>query len=113
MKYTLNERLGEVKMTEQAIMNMRQPKQLREITCYILRTHGVGKELDQKSLFKELDSHQNDNVVLSKTPEQYISRIFSFYRGRLDKIGLFKVDRPDRKKKAHRYQASEGSDLTT
>lgn len=108
MKYKLNAKLGELEMTKETIMAMKQPLQLREIACYVLATHGVDKELDQKELFDELDEHQTDNAVLSRTPAQPISRVLGFYRGRLDEIGLFtttKVPREPKEPKAPKLDA--------
>lgn len=104
MKYALNAKLGvgdaAVDTTKEAIMALKQPLQLREIACYVLATHGVGKELDQAALFEELDSHQSDNKVLSRTPAQPISRVMAFYRGRVDEIGLFTTTKTPKEPKA-------------
>lgn len=104
MKYVLNAKIGvgdaAVDTTAEVIMATKQPLQLREITKYVFATHGIGKELDQVELFTELDSHQTDNKVLSKTPNQPISRIMAFYRGRLDEIGFFTTTKTPKAPKA-------------
>src|SRR5262245_10133959 len=96
-KYNLNAKYKkedgtEVDMTAELIMGLKQPLQLREITKWFLAEYGTGKDVEQAELFKALDSHQEDNKVLSRTPVQPISRVMAFYRGRLEEIGLYKVD---------------------
>lgn len=100
-KYTLNAKYKkedgtEVDMTAELIMSLKQPLQLREITKWFLAEYGTDKAVTQEDLFKALDSHQEDNKVLSHTPVQPISRIMAFYRGRLDEIGLYHVEKEAR-----------------
>lgn len=100
-KYTLNAKYKkedgtEVDMTAELIMSLKQPLQLREITKWFLAEYGTDKAVTQEDLFKALDSHQEDNKVLSRTPVQPISRIMAFYRGRLDEIGLYHVEKEAR-----------------
>lgn len=90
----------EVEITPELIMGLKLPLQLREITKWFLAEYGVGKEVEQGELFKALDSHQEDNKVLSRTPVQPISRIMAFYRGRLEEIGLYKMDKEARAPRA-------------
>lgn len=95
-----NEKGEEVDITPELIMGLKLPLQLREITKWFLAEYGVGKEVEQTELFKALDSHQEDNKVLSRTPVQPISRIMAFYRGRLEEIGLYKMDKEARAPRA-------------
>ena len=83
---------SEVEVTSELIMGQKLPLQLREISKWFLSEYGVDKEVEQGELFKALDSHQEDNVVLSRTPAQPISRVMGFYRGRLNDTGLYAVD---------------------
>lgn len=109
-KYTLLEKFKkedgtEVDVTPELIMGMKLPLQLREITKWFLAEYGPSKEVDQADLFKALDSHQEDNKVLSRTPVQPISRIMAFYRGRLEEIGLYKMDKEARSPRAPKVDA--------
>lgn len=100
-KYTLNKTYKkedgtEVEMTADLIKGLKQPLQLREITTWFLTKYGVETPVEQEDLFKELDAHQEDNTILSRTPVQPISRVMGFYRGRLEEIGLYKVEKTAR-----------------
>jgi hypothetical protein len=91
---------------EEAIKKAELPKQAKEILTYWLKTHGVGQEVKQDELFKDLDSHQEDNQVLSVTPKQPISRIMQFYRKRLSEEGFITVTKSEEPVKA---ESAEGS----
>lgn len=79
--------------TEEDIKKLELPKQAKEILAWWFGNYGVGKEVDQKDVFKDLDSHQEDNTVLSVTPKQPISRIFQFYRKRLGDENIVTINK--------------------
>lgn len=69
------------------------PKQAQEILTWFDSEYGKGTPVDQKAVMEALDSHQEDNKVLSATPRQPISRIWNFYRKRLADDGYINVDK--------------------
>ena len=68
-------------------------KQATEILKWMDAEYGVDTPVDQKDLIAKFDEHQEDNKILSATPRQPISRIFAFYRKRLETEGYIRVDK--------------------
>lgn len=85
--------------TEEDLKKLELPKQAKEILGWMFHTYGVGKQVPQPQLFEELDSHQEDNQILSTTPKQPISRIFQFYRKRLGDEKIITIDKSAEEKK--------------
>lgn len=83
----------------EALKKIKLPKQASEILVYMAGAFG-DKEVDQKDLFTDLDSHLEDNKVLSVTPKQPISRIFQFYRKRLADEGIISMTKTETEKPA-------------
>lgn len=78
-------------------------KQSRELLMYLFNKYGYN-EVDQKELMKELNLHQDDNLVFSEGTEGVISRTYEFYR-RNEKsgwwnAGLIEIRRTSKAKSA-------------
>lgn len=88
-----------LKTDVEELKKIKLPKQASEILVYMAGAF-ADKEVDQKELFTDLDSHLEDNKVLSVTPKQPISRIFQFYRKRLADEGIISTTKTETEKPA-------------
>lgn len=96
-----------LKTDVEEIKKVKLPKQAVEILAYMAGQFGENT-VDQKDLFADLDSHLEDNKVLSVTPKQPISRIFQFYRKRLGDEGFISIEKTESEKKATEDKAEGG-----
>lgn len=97
-----------LKTDVEEIKKVKLPKQAVEILVYMAGQFGENT-VDQKDLFADLDSHLEDNKVLSVTPKQPISRIFQFYRKRLGDEGFISVEKTEAEKKAPAEGEAKGA----
>lgn len=87
-----------LKTDVEELKKIKLPKQASEILVWMAGEYGENT-VDQKDLFEALDSHLEDNKVLSVTPKQPISRIFQFYRKRLGDEGIIQIEKTEAEKK--------------
>lgn len=87
-----------LKTDVEELKKIKLPKQASEILVWMAGEYG-DRQVDQKELFAALDSHLEDNKVLSVTPKQPISRIFQFYRKRLGDEGIIEIEKTAAEKK--------------
>ena len=72
-----------VKITEKATALREKMKgQEAEIMDYLVKTYGVGQNIDQNSLVLALNAEQTSGKVLAKGSKGPISRLFEFYRSK-------------------------------
>jgi hypothetical protein len=95
-----------LKTDVEELKKIKLPKQATEILVWMAGEYGENT-VDQKDLFEALDSHLEDNKVLSVTPKQPISRIFQFYRKRLADEGIISTEKTEAEKKASKAEGGE------
>lgn len=95
--------------SEEDIAKAELPKQAKEILKWWFNEYGVDTPVKQDDFFKALDSHQEDNQILSVTPKQPISRILQFYRKRLGEEGFITITKTEEPAKAEGDEKSTKS----